>query len=425
MADIRTAYAPFDAQARYFQRKVNVPTMHWQDLMHGDHAHGFMVAGLTRMDVLDDIRQAMQAVMDEGLTLKDFQERFEAAVKGRWEGFTGSDTPERRAWRAKVIYQTNLRTSYMAGRWEQLQKFPYLRYQHNTTRHPRKDHQEWDGRIIARNDPWWNTHYPPNGWGCRCSVTGVSEAGKRIAERNGATFDAPPPGDPKQEPPPEWAYHVGRESRSMAAAQRFGEKVMNLPPAWRDRVLDDAQQRSVNWFAGEWPRWVDAIVEQNLTGADMRAVQQRGAPVAYIPSEVVRAMESGKGSSLQYQPRERSFVPATPKSALIVGGDAFLGHNVRDLPPTSQTQLRAEKLKVLLEVPEKLASKDTAWLIDKTDNNALIAVWPDLTGLYWKVIIRDVRRKMSRTQVSGYRLIGLERQSRDQLQGHILLTGKL
>jgi uncharacterized protein with gpF-like domain len=31
---------------------------------------------------------------------------------------------------------------------------------------------EW--LILRADDPWWKTHYPPNGWGCQCTVHAVS-----------------------------------------------------------------------------------------------------------------------------------------------------------------------------------------------------------------------------------------------------------
>ena len=32
-----------------------------------------------------------------------------------------------------------------------------------------------DGIIKPVDDPFWNTNYPPNGWGCRCNVIQTNE----------------------------------------------------------------------------------------------------------------------------------------------------------------------------------------------------------------------------------------------------------
>lgn len=38
----------------------------------------------------------------------------------------------------------------------------------------------------------------------------------------------------------------------MRTAESFGQKVMQLPPAWRKAALDDAQGRIVEWFKPTW-----------------------------------------------------------------------------------------------------------------------------------------------------------------------------
>ena len=87
------------------------------------------------------------------------------------------------AWRTRVIYQTNLMTSYAAGRRAQLldpdlvERRPFWRYVHNdSVTHPRPQHKRWgDMKLTLRHDhPFWETHFPPNGWGCKCRVVAVA-----------------------------------------------------------------------------------------------------------------------------------------------------------------------------------------------------------------------------------------------------------
>jgi hypothetical protein len=139
-----------------------------------------MVAGAAKADLLDDLRGAVDKAISEGTTLAQFRQDFEEIVARRgWTGWTGEGSARGRAWRTRVIYETNLRTSFAAGRWQQLQavkrRRPWLQYIHDdSVRHPRPHHQAWDGMVLHIDNPWWQTHYPPNGWGCKCRVFSIS-----------------------------------------------------------------------------------------------------------------------------------------------------------------------------------------------------------------------------------------------------------
>ncbi|MFT9215756.1 MAG: hypothetical protein ABF513_05805, partial [Acetobacter malorum] len=43
--------------------------------------------------------------------------------------------------------------------------------------------------LIRADEPWWNTHYPPNGWKCHCTVRALSE---KMAKRMGLTVSSAP-----------------------------------------------------------------------------------------------------------------------------------------------------------------------------------------------------------------------------------------
>lgn len=178
---------PFQEQIDFFRKKLNLPTERWDDIRHAAHDRAFVVAGAMKADLLNDLRLAVDKAISTGTTLETFRQDFRGIVaKNGWHGWTGEGTSAGFAWRTKVIYETNLRSSYAAGRWAQLNDpsllklMPYWRYVHaDSVLHPRPQHQRWGNmRLTLPHDhPFWKTHFPPNGWGCRCRV--VAAAGPK------------------------------------------------------------------------------------------------------------------------------------------------------------------------------------------------------------------------------------------------------
>ncbi|MDR1367759.1 MAG: phage head morphogenesis protein, partial [Candidatus Accumulibacter sp.] len=107
--------------------------------------------------------------------------------EGSGHGWTYKGAP---GWRSRVIYDTNVRQAQNAGRYKQdvaLKALrPYWQYVHTSHEHPRLEHQAWDGLILSADDPWWDTHYPENGWHCRCRVDSLSRPlARREWEKSG------------------------------------------------------------------------------------------------------------------------------------------------------------------------------------------------------------------------------------------------
>lgn len=71
-------------------------------------------------------------------------------------------------------YQTAKRSSQAAKQWQAFVKdadlFPNLEYRTVGDERVRDEHEKLEGVIKPINDKFWDTHYPPNGWRCRCSV---------------------------------------------------------------------------------------------------------------------------------------------------------------------------------------------------------------------------------------------------------------
>lgn len=162
-----------------------VPTARWDDLDRDEHDRAFMVAGAVKADLLADLAKAVDKAVAEGTGFDAFKKDFRALVtKHGWHGWTGEGTEKGEAWRMRVIYRTNMRTSYAAGRMAQLvaAKYKFWVYRHGNAAEPRLQHLAWDGVALSPDHPFWVTHYPPNDWGCSCYVNGArTEAGiKRV-----------------------------------------------------------------------------------------------------------------------------------------------------------------------------------------------------------------------------------------------------
>ena len=209
---------PFKEQESFFRKKLNVPTLRWDDLWKSQHAEGFMVAGAYKKDLLTDFRGAVDKAITEGTTLADFRKDFDSIVERNGWSYNGS-----RNWRGEVIYSTNIRTSYAAGRWKQLNEpavmeaYPYLEYRHGNSVHPRPEHLAWNGITLPRDDPWWKTHYPPNGWGCKCTVLASTRRDQKKAASKGMAQAPPSPINPKTGEPvgidKGWGYNVGEAAQ--------------------------------------------------------------------------------------------------------------------------------------------------------------------------------------------------------------------
>jgi len=179
--DARQGSLYFQGAIDYFRDKVNVKGESWDALWQGQHATAFTVAGAMKDDLLCDLRQAVDKAISQGMSLAEFRTQFKDIVaKNGWTGFTGEGSEKGMNWRAKVIYDTNMRQSYNAGRWQQLQHFDIWVYHHGDSRYPRPEHKAWDGLALKKDDPWWSTHFPQNGWGCKCYVTGYSSVRAKV-----------------------------------------------------------------------------------------------------------------------------------------------------------------------------------------------------------------------------------------------------
>ncbi|UXN07524.1 phage head morphogenesis protein [Bartonella sp. HY761] len=190
---------PFKDAIDYLSQKTNLATATSREIEGRAHDRSFVIAGAMKDALLTDMHNAVIDALKNGKRLEDFRQDFESIVKKHgWRGWKGENSEAGRAWRARTIYETNLRTAQAAGRYKQMtdpdmvKVRPYWQYKHGFVRRPKRpraNHLALDGLILLHDDPAWNKIYPPNDWGCTCGVVPLS---KRQLERMGKSVNDSP-----------------------------------------------------------------------------------------------------------------------------------------------------------------------------------------------------------------------------------------
>ncbi len=244
MASLSNLQLRFAEQIAIYRARTRnlIPTSSWRDMLRNGHDRAFVVAGAMKADLLADFADAILKAIDEGTTLEEFQADFDEIVERYGWSHTGS-----RDWRSRVIYNTNLTTSYAAGRQAQLDDpeliavKPLRMYRHDdSVDHPREVHVGWDGLTLPHDHPDIKIYSTPNGWGCHCYWIAVSQ--RDVERLGGRIVDGfPDQGrDPKTGLPvgiqEGWDYQPGDQAEFV---QRVRDSHANLPQSLRDALNAD------------------------------------------------------------------------------------------------------------------------------------------------------------------------------------------
>lgn len=174
----------------YLAGKGNVLAWDYTDVWREANAHAFTVAKATSLDVLQAIRSEVAKAVGPGQTFESFKIRLRPRLEelGWWgpkealDIDTGEITQPQlgSVRRLRTIYQTNVQTAYMAGRYKRyvdnVVARPYWRYVAIMDGRTRPAHAALHGKVFRWDDPIWAILWPPNGWGCRCRVVALTEA---------------------------------------------------------------------------------------------------------------------------------------------------------------------------------------------------------------------------------------------------------
>ncbi len=295
---------------RFFRAKGVHVGYSWLDTAAEEHLRSFTVAKAMRLDILEDIAAALDEALAEGTTFETFYKRLEPTLRRKgWWGRQPVTDPEDGITRMvqlgsprrlRIIFDTNIRMAYARGQWERIERVaearPYLRYVTVQDSRVRPKHAAWHGIVLRWDHPFWKTHFPPNGWNCRCTVQqlsaddlddfgytlsahppqGWNDTRDWVNRRTGKTLKVPRGIDPG------FGHNVGLINANQAAANRLIDRIDTAPPdlaraaigqPWTGRPFQhflkqaqkqNAADRLARHAPGDWPV---AVVEDDLRSA--------------------------------------------------------------------------------------------------------------------------------------------------------------
>jgi SPP1 gp7 family putative phage head morphogenesis protein len=180
---------PKDAVA-FFAVKGEQLAWDYTEVWGEANVHAFTVAKATNLELLRAIRGEVAKAIGSGQTFDDFKKRLRPRLEemGWWgkKEVLDIDTGEisqaqlGSVRRLRTIFQTNVQTAYMAGRYKRYvanaKDRPYWRYVAVMDDRTRPAHAALNGKVFRWDDPIWKVIWPPNGWGCRCRVVALTQA---------------------------------------------------------------------------------------------------------------------------------------------------------------------------------------------------------------------------------------------------------
>ena len=130
-----------------------------------------------------ELESFTSSLISQGLTLPNMIEQLQEKLAS-----LGLDSAK--PFELETIARTKSQIVYNAGKYQEEQE-DYIQdilwgYRYSTLRDTRvrDEHAPFEGVTLPKEDPFWVTHYTPNGWNCRCSVIAVFDKQKIVRPKS-------------------------------------------------------------------------------------------------------------------------------------------------------------------------------------------------------------------------------------------------
>ena len=359
-------YAEPAKVVEYLRQKRPEVHFDYDEIMHGAHHRAFTVAKITKLDLLSDVQESLAYAAENGLGFEEWKKSLlPTLAKKGWIGNVDAKDPKTGeikqiyvgSRRLKNIYNTNMRVAYAVGAYEEAMSSDaqFLRYTAVLDSKTRASHRALHGVILPKDHPFWDTHYPPNAWNCRCKARAYTK--QELKSRGWSITE----NIPSVEPHPDWAYNVGKTDNLDAV---FADKVEKL----KDRAVSKDFYENAKAFLGKlerkrnlyvWQSGLDEAVEQIIvkddpkTPINMVQVGLLGEAIANAASKIL-GLDVNSGGIILTKDR---LIHASPKRK-----SAY------------EHAFRVEEIRQIVKI---LDDQNNAYVDTRDDKNNIVFIFKD------------------------------------------------
>jgi SPP1 gp7 family putative phage head morphogenesis protein len=338
---------PHEEAAALIRGKRAVSRQVFDGLLPELRARVFTITGIESANVLERAREQI-ARLPEGATWEETKKGLLAEISPFFgSGEEGEQAAERRA---ELLLRTHGFQAFQAANWRAIQEdedTTHMQYLATEDGAVRESHLALNGLILPKNDPFWQKHFPPWNWGCRCRVRAMNPdlldearaedehrapdaklvmegpAARKLREgvlvRDGQVFDVTPPSERRRENAYQW--HPGDLHIPLAELrERYDAETWNTFEKFaKNTQLNrrDAETQSLwDWLNGK-PTAKPAPAKQAAVTKAEPVKQPSAAPVKEDRQATVKQLlREFRESSETYTQAEKTLFYKLPDGSL-------------------------------------------------------------------------------------------------------------
>ena len=350
----------------YLRQKRPEVHFDYDEIMHGAHHRAFTVAKITKLDLLADVQESLAYAAKSGLGFEEWKKGLlPTLAKKGWLGNVDAKDPKTGeikqiyvgSRRLKNIYNTNMRVAYAVGAYEEAMSSDaeFLRYTAILDSKTRASHRALHGVILPKDHPFWDTHYPPNAWNCRCKARAYTK--QELKSRGWSVTENIPSVDPH----PDWAYNVGKTDILDAV---FAGKVEKL----KDKAVSKDFYKNAKAFLGELERKRNLYVWQS--GLD-EAVEQ--IIIKNDPKTPINMVQVGLLSEALASAASKILGLDVNSGGVILTKDRLM-HASPKRKSTYEHAFRVEEIRQIVKI---LDDQSNAYVDTRDDKNNIVFIFKD------------------------------------------------